>query len=77
MAGGTRTGNDEGRGYRFSYLARKWGLSHQDARNLIASMGHDRVRLNAAAQALLLERQSAGQSRRVTCASPAPAKDDR
>lgn len=41
-----------GRGYRFTYLARKHGLSHQEARELIARVGHDRVKLDAEARSL-------------------------
>ena len=43
---------DGGRGYRVAYLARKYGLSHREARELIAAIGHDRERLNAAARRL-------------------------
>lgn len=53
-----RPEGDGGRGYRVAYLARKFGLSHHEARQLIAAIGHDRARLNAAARALASERQA-------------------
>lgn len=49
---GLRVEGDGGRGYRVAYLARKFGLSHREARELIAAIGHDRERLNAAARSL-------------------------
>jgi hypothetical protein len=39
-------------GYSAAYLGRKHGLSRKDARELIARVGKDRGRLNAAAAAL-------------------------
>ncbi len=38
-----------GEGYEVNYFARKHGLSAQQARDLIADVGNDREKLNAAA----------------------------
>lgn len=57
-AADTRSEREAARGYRFSYLARKYGLSQKDARDLIALMGQDRLKLNAAARDLLLRRDA-------------------
>ncbi|MEV4934727.1 DUF3606 domain-containing protein [Sphingobium sp. LSP13-1-1.1] len=38
-----------GEGYEVNYFARKHGISAADARNLIAKVGNDRNKLNAAA----------------------------
>jgi hypothetical protein len=43
---------DSHKGYRASYLARKHSLTLDQARNLITRIGHDRLKLNAAAQRL-------------------------
>lgn len=41
-----------GQGYDITYFARKHGLSKQQARDLIRKVGHDRDKLNEAAEAL-------------------------
>jgi hypothetical protein len=41
-----------GQGYNPTYLARKHGLSRQQAQALIKKLGHDRDKLNEAAAAL-------------------------
>ena len=41
-----------GEGYELSYFARKHGITTQRARDLIASVGNDREKLNAAAEEL-------------------------
>jgi len=61
--GQTRSERDAHQGYRFSYLARKYGLSHEEARKLIERFGHDRAKLNEAGAALLRQRQPAAQKR--------------
>ena len=38
-----------GQGYDVSYLARKHGISRQQARELVRKIGHDRDKLNEAA----------------------------
>lgn len=58
---GLRPAGDGARGYRVAYLARKFGLSHEQARALIARVGHDRAKLNAAARALRAERAGGGR----------------
>ena len=50
-----RGGRDRGRvaagqGYELGYFARKHGLSRDEARKLIARVGNDRAKLNAAAE---------------------------
>lgn len=61
----TRTEREAQCGYRFSYLARKYGLSQQDARALISRIGQDRAKLNAAARALLIGRRDGPVAKRV------------
>jgi hypothetical protein len=39
-----------GQGYELGYFARKHGISRDDARALIARIGNDRAKLNAAAE---------------------------
>ena len=39
-----------GQGYELGYFARKHGLSRDEARKLIARVGNDRAKLNAAAE---------------------------
>jgi hypothetical protein len=39
-----------GQGYELGYFARKHGLSRDEARSLIARVGNDRTKLNAAAE---------------------------
>ena len=41
-----------GQGYSARYLASKHGISPQQARDLIAEVGHDRERLNLCAMAV-------------------------
>jgi len=41
-----------GQGYELGYFARKHGISRDQARSLIDRIGHDRAKLNAAAQKL-------------------------
>lgn len=41
-----------GQGYEVSYFARKHGISTAQARELIAEVGNDRTKLNAAAEKL-------------------------
>lgn len=41
-----------GQGYELGYFARKHGISHDQARDLIGRIGNDRAKLNAAAQKL-------------------------
>ena len=41
-----------GQGYSWKYLARKHRISKEQAQQLIRKVGHDRDKLNAAAQAL-------------------------
>jgi len=41
-----------GEGYEVSYFARKHGMTTQQARDLIASIGNDRDKLNQAAEQL-------------------------
>lgn len=41
-----------GQGYELAYFARKHGISRDAARQLVAKVGNDRARLNAAAQKL-------------------------
>lgn len=43
---------NSGLGYDPTYLARKHGLTKQQARDLIRKLGHDRDKLNEAAAAL-------------------------
>ncbi len=45
-----------GQGYAVPYLARKFGLTKQEARDLIRKVGHDRAKLNEAAQQLKTQR---------------------
>ena len=47
----------KGEGYEVSYFATKHGISLQQARNLIASVGNDRKTLNAAASKLDSQRR--------------------
>lgn len=49
---GLRGRTYSGQGYDPTYLARKFKISKQQARDLIRKVGHDRDKLNAAAQAL-------------------------
>jgi hypothetical protein len=69
-----RSERDAHRGYRFSYLARKYGLSQQDARELISCFGQDRPKLNAAARDILLKRQSFARDQSGTPEPPCPAE---
>ena len=39
-----------GQGYELSYFARKHGISRDEAKQLIARIGNDRAKLNAAAE---------------------------
>lgn len=39
-------------GYELGYFARKHGISRDEARKLIARVGNDRAKLNAAAERL-------------------------
>lgn len=39
-----------GQGYELSYFARKHGISRDQAKQLIARIGNDRAKLNAAAE---------------------------
>jgi hypothetical protein len=41
-----------GQGYELSYFARKHGISRDQAKQLIAKVGNDRAKLNAAAEKL-------------------------
>ena len=41
-----------GQGYELGYFARKHGISRDQAKQLIARIGNDRVKLNAAAEKL-------------------------
>ena len=41
-----------GQGYNWKYLARKFRISKQQAQDLIRRVGHDRDKLNEAAQSL-------------------------
>jgi hypothetical protein len=41
-----------GQGYELGYFARKHGISRDQARSLIARIGNDRAKLNAAAERL-------------------------
>lgn len=41
-----------GQGYELGYFARKHGISRDQARQLIARIGNDRAKLNAAAEKL-------------------------
>jgi hypothetical protein len=41
-----------GQGYELSYFARKHGISRDQAKQLIARIGNDRAKLNAAAEKL-------------------------
>lgn len=41
-----------GQGYELGYFARKHGISRDQARDLIQSVGNDRAKLNAAAARL-------------------------
>jgi hypothetical protein len=41
-----------GQGYELGYFARKHGISRDQARQLIARVGNDRAKLNAAAAKL-------------------------
>jgi hypothetical protein len=41
-----------GQGYELSYFARKHGITRDQARQLIARIGNDRAKLNAAAEKL-------------------------
>jgi hypothetical protein len=41
-----------GQAYELGYLARKHGISRDQARSLIERIGNDRARLNAAAEKL-------------------------
>ncbi|MCC6827682.1 MAG: DUF3606 domain-containing protein [Novosphingobium sp.] len=41
-----------GQGYDATYLARKHGITRQQARDLIRKVGHDRDKLNEAAASL-------------------------
>lgn len=57
----TETGRSPGRtysgqGYEVTRFARKHGISRQQARDLIKQIGHDRAKLNEAADALKRER---------------------
>ena len=48
--GRDRGGVAAGQGYELGYFARKHGLSRDEARKLIARVGNDRAKLNAAAE---------------------------
>jgi hypothetical protein len=50
--GGDRARVAGGEGYEVSYFARKHGISSDQARDLIAKVGNDREKLNAAAAKL-------------------------
>lgn len=55
--GGRNIGRDRnlvagGQGYELGYFARKHGISRDQARELIARVGNDRAKLNAAAERL-------------------------
>lgn len=54
--GGDRRRVSGGEGYEVNYFAAKHGLSAQQARDLIAKIGGDRAKLNAAAAKLKGER---------------------
>lgn len=41
-----------GQGYDITYFARKHGISRQQAREVMRKVGHDRDKLNAAAEEL-------------------------
>jgi hypothetical protein len=41
-----------GQGYELGYFARKHGISRDQAKQLIAKVGNDRAKLNAAAEKL-------------------------
>jgi hypothetical protein len=41
-----------GQGYELGYFARKHGISRDEAKKLIARVGNDRAKLNAAAEKL-------------------------
>ena len=41
-----------GQGYELGYFARKHGISRDQAKQLIARIGNDRAKLNAAAEKL-------------------------
>lgn len=50
--GGDRRRVAGGQGYEVNYFARKHGISAGQARELIAEVGNDREKLNAAAEKL-------------------------
>jgi hypothetical protein len=52
QAVGLRGRTYAGQGYDATYLARKHGITRQQARDLIRKVGHDRDRLNEAAALL-------------------------
>jgi ribosomal protein S14 len=68
---GSKNG-DAGRppGYSAAYLARKYGLSRIDAREIIARVGNDRAKLNAAAKLKALDSGRTKVARRPLPAAP-------
>ena len=50
--GGDRNRVAAGQGYEVGYFARKHGISREQAESLIARVGNDREKLNAAAEKL-------------------------
>lgn len=50
--GGDRNRVAAGQGYEVGYFARKHGISREQAEGLIARVGNDREKLNAAAEKL-------------------------
>lgn len=46
-----------GQGYEVNYFATKHGITREQARDLIARIGNDRTKLNAAAEALKKRRR--------------------
>lgn len=49
---GDRSRVAAGEGYELSYFARKHGISEEQAKQLIAEVGNDRAKLDAAAEKL-------------------------
>jgi Mor family transcriptional regulator len=45
-------------GYRVAYLAKKYGISLDEARTIIKRIGRDRVKLNASAKRLVRKRST-------------------
>ena len=50
--GGDRSRVAGGEGYELDYFARKHGITHDQAKQLIDEVGNDRARLDAAAEKL-------------------------